>query len=375
MKKILILSCDSGGGHISATKAIKEYLDRDYFIMEVDFFGTIIQAIDPLRFIKKNRKSEDLYNYFLQKKWPFFTNILYHCSLVYFYILKKSIKKLVRSYFDNVKPDLIISDIPIINSYVYEVCKEKKIPFLIVPTDLNPSTFLKNFTIQEDCLITLAFDDKSIKDYFDYFKIPKEKLILTGFPIRKQFFESKDIQVIKDNYQISADKKIILILMGAAGSKASLLYVQELLTNSLPLHVIVCLGKNEKIRKDLMSLPLPPSISMTIVGHIENISDLMAISDICITKCGTVSVCEAIYMNLPMLLDNTSIPLKWEKFNINFVTMHNFGFEIQSYTHVNSLVISLLTDKLLYDSMKNSLKSFHKEFFGTHIKNILHYFF
>lgn len=373
MKKILILSCESGGGHISATKAIQQNLIHDYYVMEVEFFDVVLNSIDPLPYITRNKyKSEDVYNYCLQKKWTFLPNVLYYNSLLYFFIFKKVIKRLIRKYLDHTKPDLIISDIPIINELVHCVCQERSIPFLIVPTDLNPRTFIREIKLTDNnLLITLAFDDPLIKQEFDRFRIPQEKLKLTGFPLRQQFFEEKNINLIKDHYQISNEKKVVLILMGAAGSKASLLYVKELLTNPLPLHLIVCLGKNERIRKDLMKLKLPHLISMTILGPIENISDLMAISDICITKCGTVSVCEAIYMNLPMLLDNTSTPLKWEKFNLKFVKSHNFGFVVNRYSQVNSLVISLLSDKLLYESLKNSLESYHKEFFGTHIKQLV----
>lgn len=373
MKKILILSCESGGGHISATKAIQQYLIHDYYLMEIEFFDVILKSIDPLPYITGNKyKSEDVYNYCLQRKWTLLPNILYYNSLFYFFIFKRVIKRLVREYFDSIKPDLIISDIPIINGLVYAVCQEQNIPFLIVPTDLDPSTFLRSLRIKNNnLLITRTFDDHLIEQKFDQFSIPKNKLVLAGFPLRQQFFEEKNIHLIKEHYQISPEKKVILILMGAAGSKASLLYVKELLSNPLSLHLIVCLGKNGRIRKDLMNLKLPVNISMTILGPIENIADLMAISDICITKCGTVSVCEAIYMNLPMLLDNTSTPLKWEKFNIKFVTAHNFGFVINRYSQVNSMVISILTDTLLYKSLKNSLEAYHKEFFGTHIKQLV----
>jgi len=45
----------------------------------------------------------------------------------------------------------------------------------------------------------------------------------------------------------------------------------------------------------------------------------MAASDLCITKSGSVSVCETIYSNLPVLLDATSDVLRWEQFNHRFI--------------------------------------------------------
>ena len=85
---------------------------------------------------------------------------------------------------------------------------------------------------------------------------------------------------------------------------------------------------------------------MSIVGFTERISDYMAVSDILITKSGTLSVCEAIYMNLPMLLDATSTILPWEQFNHTFIKQHNFGESITDYAMIEPMISALLQIKV-----------------------------
>ena len=159
--------------------------------------------------------------------------------------------------------------------------------------------------------------------------------------------------------------------MGAVGSQESLTYMNSLKDLDLPVHILVCIGKNRSIRRQLEQITLPSHITITIIGFTQRISDLMAVSDLMITKTGTVSVMEGIYMNLPLLLDQTSPSLMWEAFNLDFVESHGFGERITDYSQVNSLVKKYLCNPSYLSSVINKLSSFEKKHFGTELKKLL----
>src|SRR5207237_3814499 len=105
-------------------------------------------------------------------------------------------------------------------------------------------------------------------------------------------------------------------------------FVRELAQIKEPVHLLICIARQEQLRHKIMALKLAPHITMTIIGFTDRISDLMAIADILITKSGSVSVNEALYMNLPMILDATSHLLSWEKYNHTFIEQHQLGISL-----------------------------------------------
>ena len=97
----------------------------------------------------------------------------------------------------------------------------------------------------------------------------------------------------------------------------------------------------------------------------------MAVADLCITKSGSVSVCETIYSNLPLLLDATSAVLKWELFNHEFVKRHGFGESIKSYADIVPLVEKFLKDTHKYAQMKMALMDFEKKNLESTLRQLL----
>jgi processive 1,2-diacylglycerol beta-glucosyltransferase len=374
MKKILIFSSYGGGGHISATDTLKEYLQHDYDMNTVYLIDEVLGCLDPIKIVSfKKYTEEKFYNYCLQKKWTWFINKMYQLAVVLIYLNEKVIRRIITSYLKQRNPDLVISVIPMFNNVLKDSCKECNIPFLLVPTDLDVTSFISNITppSNDKFLIALPFEDAEILNFAQNSAISDDSRLITGFPIKSSFFEPKDHEQIKKNFDIPLNKYVILVLMGAAGSKAMYYYLLTLLQLKTPVHLILCLGRNESLRNHIERIKKPDHITVTILSYTNKIADLMAISDLCITKAGTVSVCETVYMNLPIILDNTSTPLFWEKFNIDFIQKHKFGTVLTHYKQLNNLVNKMITDSSYYATCKKNLAHFPKKNFGDCIKDVV----
>ena len=372
MKKILIFSSYGGGGHISATDALNEYLQKDYDITTVYLIDEVLGCLDPLKILSfKKYTEEKFYNFCLKKKWTWFINKMYQLANLLVYYNESIIKRIIIKYIKQQNPDLIISVIPIFNNILKKSCQECNIPFLLIPTDLDSTSFVKNIQppINDKFLLSLSFENQDILNFTK--NIPDDSRVFSGFPIKSSFFESKNHTQIKKDFNVPENKPVILILMGAAGSKATYNYLLTLLELKFPVHLILCLGRNEELRTTLQKIQKPDHITVSIISYTNRIADLMSISDLCITKAGTVSVCETIYMNIPMILDNTSTPLLWEKFNINFIQKHKFGSTITHYKQLSSLVTLFMTDSAYYATCKNNLINFPKKKFGDYIQDVI----
>lgn len=375
MKKILIFSSYGGGGHISATDAFKEYLDKDYTITTINIIDEVLGCLDPLKiFSFGHYTSEKFYNYCLQKKWTWFINKLYNSANFYLHRNPKIVLRLITQCLQEQKPDLVVSVIPLLNDIIKNSCRTLNIPFLLIPTDLDTTSFVACIKSPpyDKFMVSLAFDDPDIWALAHNPTIPEKKYYIAGFPIKSSFFAPKNNTAIKKEFGVPEDKFVILVLMGAAGSDALYYYLLTLVQLQFPVHLILCLGRNEQLRKHIESVRCPSHITLSIVSYTHKIADLMAISNLCITKAGTVSVCESIYMNLPMILDNTSTPLLWEKFNIDFVQKQHFGNVITHYKQLNKLITTMILNHDYYATCKNNLIKYPKNNFGRCIKTVVH---
>lgn len=375
-KKIIILSSSGGGGHTAVARALTSYFDGTYNTHIVsNFFDDILGPLDPTHRLSDNKISgEKIYNILLANKWYRAINWYYKLGSWYYNTLrrKKSLD-LIKKYFVHHKPDLVISVIPLVNKLVLDAAQELNIPFLLVPTDLDIRTFIAKIKAPRYSKFHFAvpFETPRALAALHHAHIPTHATSTTGFVVRPDFFEPKDRGAIKNEYGVPAEKPVILLLLGAVGVEKIINVAQEITHIKTPAHLIICIGRNETLRKQIAAIKFPDHITHTVVGFTERMSDLMAIADVFITKSGSVSVNEALYMNLPMILDATSPLLNWEAKNHAFVNSNGFGVSLKNLDDLPALLDDLLGSNHKLLSYQHNLQQFEKKHAGNEIKNII----
>ena len=374
-KKIVILSCRGGGGHISAASAIKSYLESAYTVIIKDALGDILAPIDPTYYVTFKRKTgQDIYNFLLRHNQKRLTNILYKLGNVIIQRKKDTITKIFIHYFQQEKPDLIISVIPIINNTIFAAAQHQDIPYILVPTDLDATTFITNLHLPQSNgpTLCLGFDYPELRRTINSDFIHDNATTVTGFPLGPQFFEKKNKKILKKKLSIEGSKPIILLMMGATGSSAIISYIRSLSKVKIPFHLLACTGRNTSLQKKIHTMKLPEHIGLTVVDTSHDISDMMAIADFCITKPGSVTFAEALYMNLPMLIDKTTSVLLWEALNLEFLNHHNLGMIITSFKKVPDMATWLLSSREILAVMKKNIAELQKKHFGSHLTTIVY---
>jgi processive 1,2-diacylglycerol beta-glucosyltransferase len=371
--KIIILTSTGGGGHLAASNAIELQLKNNYEVITVNVFKDLLRPLDPVSYLTLKRYSgEELYNSFVPNKSFKILSLFYYVGAWFMQLRHTQIQHILHDYFIQERPSLIISVIPLINNIILDAAQELNIPFMMVPTDLDLHIYLRNITspAYEQFKICLPFDDEQIIQPINQAHITENQQAITGPPLKPDFFETKNKLLLKIKLAIPQDKPVIMLLMGAQGSDIEN-YTAQLITLKQPTHLLICVGKNDASKQAIAALSIPDHITMSVVGFTERISDYMAVADLLITKSGTLSVCEAIYMNLPMLLDATSTILPWEKFNHTFIKKHNFGDSITSYDMIEPTVSALLLDNSTLMEYKNNLKIFKKNKNTHEVKHLV----
>ncbi len=365
-KKIVIFTCNGGYGHQAASTALNSLLSEQYDIHIINLF----KEIELGGYIN----GEEFYNRSLRGGWIRSINFIYNTIVPpYVRLLEKSYRKKIDKLLVREKPDLVISVIPLINGPLAQASSSLKIPFLLVTTDGDLTNWVVGLKklVDKNFKVTIGFESSKTQSLLNDTGINNKNISLTGFPIRKDFLEKKDKKEIRKTWQIPDDKFTIMILMGGAGSQATYRYVKKINTMKLPVHLLVCTGNNQEMRTKLEKLQKKASTSMTIVPFTQKIADLMSASDLLITKAGPGSINESIYTNLPMLIDNISPLLWWEKENISFVERNHFGQAITSFKALEVTIKKHLNNQVFHTQLNDNLHAYPKQNFDANIMQLV----
>lgn len=374
MKKIIIFTCHCGGGHTAANDALQHYLTDYYEVHSICIFCQVLQQIDLVKKFTFNCYTlEDFYNFLAKKKWNQFLNLLLRMKYYFLAIKYKKIDHIIFTYLKTHQPHLVISIIPFFNNHILYSAKKLNIPFILFPTDLNPSIFIRNIKKidYKKFSIAISFNDDAILNLFKEHNIPPQYITTIGFPLKPAFLRPKNKNLLKNRFDIPKNKPVILLLMGSQGASSLYNFTKQLITINIPFHLIIVRGKNNLVQKKLNKILFPPHISVTSLGFTKQIPDLLAITDLLITKSGGASVCEALYMNVPLLLDATSTILQWEQFNQDFIVNNNFGEIVKHYHDLPNLVKKYLSNKELLEMIKGNIQSFKKKNGGIEAKKLI----
>lgn len=361
-KKILVFISTGGGAHTSASQAIKNYLGDGYEFKVVTMIREVLFPIDPLNWLMGGTYSgEDFYDALLKNQYIYSTHMVAKLGGMMIKLRGKTIDGLVEDFIRKEKPDLVLSVFPYFNGSLYRVTKKLNLPFLVIQPDFDSTHYAHDLAnpTSEHFIFGIPFDYEGIWKKVESANIPKERVRVVGFPVRPSFFEKRDLEAARKEFNVPSDKPVAMVLMGSAGSRGTLKYAKAFAKLDYPMHVILCLGRNEALRKEIEQLQFPPHITVSLLGFTDKIADVMAISDVIITKSGPTSICEAIYARKPIIVDRTSGKiLWWERLHAQFVVDNGFGEELFEIRKLPQVLGKFVNDKASIAAVKERMANY-----------------
>ncbi|MBX9831382.1 hypothetical protein K2X40_05465 [Candidatus Babeliales bacterium] len=375
-KKIVILTSKGGYTHMAVAKALDTFFGQEYEIVIVNPFETVLASLDIVKTLTFNSyDAEEAYNSMLRSGWTRLLNFcLRNIGLPTAKRQANKVEKLLTNYLAQLKPDMLISVIPVISLPASNAAKNLNIPFLLVTLDNDLTAWvpgLKKLTHQKFAT-TIGFETPLTRPMLHDVGIPDTKITASGFPVRKDFLEQKNIPAIKTDWQIPDNKFVITLVMGGAGSNLMYRYARQIAKLDRDIHLMVLVGKNEYLGARLKKIRCSEKVTLRVVEFTDRVSDLMAASNLLITKPGPSIITEAMYMNLPMLIDHTTVHPFWENINIKLVTDNKLGDEIKNLNDLKRIIRHYIDDTEYYQTIKNNIASFEKEDFYKKIGHLIH---
>lgn len=297
----LILTCNTGEGHNSCAKAIKEVYDAH---------GESCEIMDALLFVSEwfsgfaHRVHTSMYQNhpkvfrvgygFTQKHNGLTTT---KGSFPY-WVLNKGVDRLY-TYIQEHHITTIICVHPLLMMLLtaFEEKYGKICKTAYVSTDYTCCPGVKD-SHPQICFVP----DASLAEDFCCENIPREQIVVSGIPVRQQFYRKSEKRSAKAYSGIPEDMPHLLLMCGSmgCGPMEELLDLLDALNFFVDVHVTLVCGSNEQL-KCTLSEKYANSDNMHIQGYIEEISNLMDSADLFITKPGGLSSTEAAVKCVPMV--------------------------------------------------------------------------
>ena len=220
-----------------------------------------------------------------------------------------------RHLLKKIKPDVVFSKGGFVSVPVVVAAKSRKNPCVIHESDMTPGLANK---------ICIPCATRVCTNFPETMKhLPPEKAVLTGSPIRQELFHGDRAKGL--NFCGFHDRKpVILIIGGSLGAVAVNTAVRNILPELLKDFQVIHLCGKDKIDSTLTGTP----------GYVqyeyikEELSDLMAASDIMISRAGANAICEILALRKPNILIPLSAQASRGDQILNAASFEKAGYSI-----------------------------------------------
>ncbi|MDO8730354.1 MAG: glycosyltransferase [Candidatus Omnitrophota bacterium] len=132
--------------------------------------------------------------------------------------------------------------------------------------------------------------------------IPPEKIHVLGIPIDPKFSQKVERRALAARLGLDPIAFTLLICSGGFGTGPVEPLVHALRNIQEPLQALVVTGKNTALYHRLENLRPTFPHDLKVYGFVDNMDELMSVSDLMVTKPGGLSCTEAMMKELPMVL-------------------------------------------------------------------------
>ncbi|HEU5100438.1 MAG TPA: glycosyltransferase [Roseiflexaceae bacterium] len=164
----------------------------------------------------------------------------------------------------------------------------------------------------------------------------------SGIPVDPAIAEPKPAAEARHQYGFAIEQPLISLFGGGLDAERVRLMVEGLLARDIAGTLVVVAGRNAALVEALSSLSDGPSLRLRTLGFIAYVDDLVAASDLVITKAGGLIVSEVLGRGTPLLLIDP-IPGQ-EEWNADYVVSAGAGVQLRMVELVPLAVERLLAE-------------------------------
>ena len=353
MNKVIIFYASYGGGHLSAARSIKEYLDTNYpnidaeLIDCVKYINKTLDAVTTTAYSEMAKKAPNAWGHIYKHsgKGP-----IAQISTASNKVMSLKLYKLL----EEKQPDLVICTHPFASQMCTYLKRKEKVNFKI-------ATVLTDFAIHNQWIVGHEYTDYFFVSHLGMKNdlidngVEKEKIRATGIPLSNKFLLKYDKSEILHHFGLSTDKKTVLFFGGGKlglGKSHTFDIFKSLVLNNNDIQVVAISGKNPKMKENFEQLikEAHKENSVKILEYTDKVAELMSISDLVVTKPGGLTTTESLASGLPIVIINP-IPGQEEE-NAEYLEKSKVAIWIKKGDNVEKILNDLFSDSQKMREMK-----------------------
>ena len=336
--KILVIYASAGAGHLKAAEAVYHGIQKS-----TDHDVVLVDALDYSSFLFKRFYKQTYF--FLISKIP------YVWGLAFWFLDLPWLQPLVR-FLRRIQNTLNTQKL-------HRFMEEEKFDYIVMthfmPTEIAAAlkrsgrisskliTVITDFDVHRIWLAngidiyTVASD--WTKGKLESIGIPDEQVFVSGIPTDEKFSASVDIRVLKGKLGLREDMFTVLVATGSFGIGP----IEDIIDELKGFQIIVVCGHNQKLYQKLSA---KNSRLVHVLGLVDNMHELMAVSDVMVTKPGGLSISEALVSQLPLIFFN-AIPGQ-ETGNIRVLKTYGIGISGCNIDQIGKRLKEMRTSKDMF---------------------------
>lgn len=362
MKKILIFYGSYGGGHLSAAKSIRDYIEKNYSDSQVEL-------VDCVEYVNKlfNKLTTKAYKDFSKNARWIWKHLYYDSESGSLSRICNTINRLMAIKLNRLiqefQPDLIISTHPF-SSQMCAILKEKG------KLNCKVATILTDYAPHNQWLVKSEFIDyyfvaqQGMVDDLVSRGVNKDKIHVTGIPLSSRFLQSYNKQKILEDYGLTSDKNTILFFAGGEfgfGKDKTFNRLKAIIDNLPNLQVVAVAGRNEKMKErfDELVKTTRTESNVKILSFTNQVPELMSVSDLVITKPGGLTTTESLASGLPLIIIDP-LPGQEEE-NAEFVENSGAGIWVKDSDNIETILLNIFNNPDKLENMKSKARLIAKK--------------
>jgi processive 1,2-diacylglycerol beta-glucosyltransferase len=180
--------------------------------------------------------------------------------------------------------------------------------------------------------------------------VPASIVHVTGIPVKLEIAEPKAPDLMRARHELPADGPVVTLFGGGIEPRRARLMIARLLESTTPGTLVVVAGRSTELISAIKNLKDGPAMRLHRLGRIDYVDDLVAASDLAITKSGGLIVSEILARGTPMIVIDP-IPGQ-EEWNADYVSGTGAGLQLRQPESVPMAVRELLTSPERLSTMR-----------------------
>jgi len=346
--EVLLFIVEAGGGHRAAANALLAAAEEAAYPLRlrVVSLNTVLARIDFVQRLT-GLSMERTYNDMVQRRWTGFLVPLLRVLHGLIRLCHRPLVRLLAGFLAGQRPAAVVSLLPNFNAPLRDAVHKALpgVPFVILLTDY--ADFPPHFWIEPGVERIIVGSEHAARQGLAA-GLPAERIRRTsGMLLHPRFYGIDPAAAraqLRREWGLGDDGFVVLVLFGGKGSAEIEPLAARLLAADEAWHVVAICGDNPRLYERLAPIEAASRQRLHRVGFTSQVSELMAASDLLVTKPGPGSLAEAFHRRLPVVVVSNRYTVPQERFNARLVAEQELGLVVSRWQQIPEAAARLAAD-------------------------------